>query len=127
MERKIKVEREIKLTDENVDDIMVSALEGGIVYWCCEAEVVEDEYYGEYASEQISRGGSLRLYDAEEEDGPWILNLEKFVNGVKLWVEDGYADKVCAIDGDEIDCGQVDAIQADLIVQLALFGEIVYG
>ena len=59
---------------------MCTALEGGINYWCCKAEVV-GEYLGEYASEQISRGGELKLYDAEE-DEVYTLTLDKLLKGI---------------------------------------------
>lgn len=64
---KVKTEPEINVTQEDVDDIVATALEGGINYWCRKAEVVGD-YLGEYASEQISRGGTLKLYDSEEDE-----------------------------------------------------------
>ena len=41
---------------------MVTALEGGINYWCRRAKVV-GEYLGEAAIDQISRGGSLILQE----------------------------------------------------------------
>jgi len=63
------------------------AMEGGICYWCRKAEVV-GEYLGEYASDQISRGGALILHDAESAQ-TWELTLEKFLNGVKLYFEQG--------------------------------------
>ena len=50
----LKLELEVVVTQEDIDDIMAGALEGGINYWCGEAEVVGN-YLGEYASEQISR------------------------------------------------------------------------
>lgn len=50
----------VTLTQQDIDDIMASALDGGICYWCRMAEVV-GEYLGEYASDQISLGGSLIL------------------------------------------------------------------
>lgn len=64
---KVKAELEINVTQEDIDDIVATALEGGINYWCRKAEVVGD-YLGEYASEQISRGGTLKLYDSEEDE-----------------------------------------------------------
>ncbi len=53
----VKVEMEILLTQEDIDDIMAGALEGGITYWCSKAEVA-GEYLGEYGHEQIARGGT---------------------------------------------------------------------
>lgn len=121
----VRPEIEAKLTGQDIDDIMVGALEGGINYWCREAEVVGD-YLGEYASDQISRGGKLILHDAESND-KWELDLEKFLNGVKLWLQNG-DDQYHALQKDgTIDCCEIDGEMADLIVQYALFGEVVFG
>ena len=118
----VRPQIEVNLTQQDVDDIMVAALEGGINYWCREAEVV-GEYLGEYASDQISRGGSLILHDSESSD-KWELTLEKFLNGVKLYFEDGCHVQV---EDNRIDAGDIDAGDADCIVQFALFGKVVFG
>lgn len=118
----ILAEIRVSLTQQDIDDIMATALEGGINYWCRKAEVV-GEYLGEYASEQISRGGSLTLYDAESSD-KWELTLEKFLNGVKLYFEQGCHVQV---EDNSIDAGDVDANDADCIVQFALFEKVVFG
>ena len=81
----LKLELEVIVTQEDIDDIMAGALEGGINYWCCKAEVVGD-YLGEYASEQISRGGQLLLHDIEE-DERHTLDKEKFLKGLKMYFE----------------------------------------
>lgn len=77
----VKVTLEIVLTQEDIDDIMCGALEGGINYWCDEAKVMGD-YLGEYGSEQIARGGKLRLHLPElfDKDNTeyYELDLEKF-------------------------------------------------
>lgn len=118
----VRPQIEVNLTQQDIDDIMVAALEGEINYWCREAEVV-GEYLGEYASDQISRGGSLILHDAESSD-KWELTLEKFLNGVKLYFEDG-----CHVQVEDncIDAGDIDASDTDCIVQFALFGKVVFG
>lgn len=122
----IHIERDIKLTVENVDDIMVAALEGGITYWCSEAEVVEEKRCADWGHEQIARGGALILHDAENFNENWELNLDNFLTGFKLWVEQGL-DEYGAVQKDgTVDCCQIDAACADEIVQLALFGEIVF-
>ena len=78
---------------------------------------------GEATSDQISRGGSLILYDAESSD-KWELTLKKFLNGVKLYFEQGCHVQV---EDNAIDTGDIDANDADCIVQFALFGEVVFG
>ena len=123
----IKPEISVELTKEDIDDIMDTAMMG-VTYWCDEAEV--SEYLGEWASENIALGGTIRFHDAESDDA-WDLDLEKFMNGFKLWIEKGYAHDGVIVDGDgsakAIDCGCIDTLDADCIVQLGLFGELVYG
>ncbi len=102
-----------RITDEEIDDLMVTALEGGITYWCSEARIsskkIEKPY--EYASEVISRGGSLQLYDFEEEKW-YTLNLAKLLKGLSL---------------SNFDADNYDAGDADEVVQKSIFGEVVYG
>jgi len=118
----VRPQIEVNLTQQDIDDIMVAALEGGINYWCREAEVV-GKYLGEYASDQISRGGTLILHDVYSSD-KWELTLEKFLNGVKLYFEQGCH---VLVEDNAIDTGDIDANDADCIVQFALFGRVVFG
>lgn len=124
----IEIKKVISVTQEDIDDIMCSALEGGITYWCYEADVL-GEYLGEYASEQISRGGKLKLYLWEEVNGEtkYWLTLDKFLKGIQKWYEDG-CDEYGAVQPDgTLDCCEIDSAMADLIIQFALFDEIVFG
>lgn len=119
------INRDVRLTSEDIDDIMVGALEGGCNYWCDEVKVVEDEYLGEFASEQISRGGSLIFHDSED-DEEYTLDLEKFLTGFALACKQGRGDDWFDEEGG-VDCCQIDAPAADTIIQFALFGDVVYG
>ena len=119
----IEVEVHINITAQTIDDIMCTALEGGITGWCCRAKVV-GKYLGEYAHEQISRGGTLILYDAESSD-KWELDRDKFLKGLRRWLEDG--EGICSLNEGEVDAALVDSEAADLIIQYALFGEPVFG
>ena len=114
-----------KLNTQDIDDIMACALEGGINYWCSEAKVI-GEYLGEYASEQISRGGILELYDTED-DEVYLFDIKKFIQGFEAWVENGYDYNGAVSANDKVDTSLIDAGDADTIIQLALFNEIVYG
>lgn len=114
----------IFLTGQDIDDIVGCAMEGGCTYWCTDAELVGD-LLGNCASDQISRGGALKLYDYYEDK--WHeLTLEKFMNGFKLWVEQG-KDFYGAVSTDGVDCCHIDGDCADNIIQYALFGDLVYG
>lgn len=125
----VHAEITVRLTQQDVDDIMVSALEGGICYWSDCAEVVGC-YLSEYASGQISRGGKLKIHVDEpfdEANTEWYeLDMEKFAQGFRLWLENG-GDRYGAVSNGEVDTCEIDGEMADLIIQYALFGEVVYG
>ena len=122
----LTITRRIELTVQDIDDIMCSALEGGITYWCNKAGVIEEKRVADWGHEQIARGGILLLHDAE--DGSVAeLTLAKFVNGFRLWVENG-DDEYGAVAADgTVDCCKIDGNMADRIVQYALFGEVQFG
>lgn len=126
----IRTKITVYLTQQDIDDIMVSAFEGGINYWCRRV-VVQGDYLGKYASEQISHGGKLAIWldePFEDDKTCYVLDRDKFLAGFKLWIEsdgDSY-DTIDDSDG-SVDCGQIDAICADEIIQYALFGEVVFG
>jgi hypothetical protein len=120
----IKIEKNFELSNQNIDDLVATALEGGINYWCGKAIVknVPPEFEGKYefASDVISLGGTLTLCDNESDD-KWELTLEKLMNGIKYVIERfGFADADDLMDNHDADT-------ADLIVQYALFNEIVFG
>lgn len=119
---KINFDFDIEIEPVDIDDIMCAALEGGITYWCDSAKPV-GTHYAEYMSEQISGGGSLLLHD--NEDDVWYeLTLEKFLDGLKLFlIENGLhyvQDGILMV-------SDIDAADADCIIQYALFGEIIFG
>ena len=89
-----------------------------------EISEVVDRFLGSYASDQISLGGSLKLYDMEDGD-VYELTLDKFLNGVRLRIENERS--FCLTKGGRLDVGEIDAEAADLIIQYALFNDIVYG
>ena len=133
----ITIKKTFNITDEQLDEIMCTALEGGITYWCDEAKVVGD-YLGEYAHEQIARGGQLILSDSEE-GKTYELNKEKLLKGLELYLTNGGDAEIASreiVDTAEvaaatyeytIDTCEVDAVVADEIVQYGLFGDVIYG
>ena len=123
----LRVNFNVVVSGEDIDDIMCSALEGGINYWCGKAEV-DGKYLGEYASEQISRGGTLILHDMGE-GRTELLTKEKLLQGIKMYAEQPNRSDIFEVIDHElhIDCGMVDAEVADAIVQYAIFSEIFYG
>ena len=116
----------IIVTNNDIDDIMTTALEGGINYWADQAETVgtlREEDKDLYISETISRGYTVEIHDAEEGE-VYQLDLEKLLNGITYGVQNGFVE---INNGGTIDTGDIDAIAADVIIQAALFGDVIYG
>ena len=117
----------VMITQEDIDDIIVGALEGGINYWCDKVKVVDD-YLGEYASEQISRGGQLLFHDSEE-DKNYTLDKKRFLKGLRMYLEKPHPyDILEEIDNKlQTDTCNADATVCDMIIQYALFDDVIYG
>lgn len=125
MAEKITISLDVEVTDQNIDDIMVTALEGGINYWCNKAVVVNNDYRGnKYASGVISRNGTLLLCDSEDSK-EYELDRTKFIKGLKMFLQE--SSSAHCLDGNDLDTGMVDADDADAIIQYALFDDIIYG
>ena len=123
---KINVKMDITVKQRDIDTIMAIALDYGVTYWCDRAEVIGEKYLGVYASDQISRGGDIRLYDAEE-DKQYILTLEKFLKGLETFITVDRGEHEIIDRHGKINLRKVDGEIADQIVQFALFGEVIFG
>ena len=123
----ITITQKITITDQDIDDIVCTALEGGINYWCDNVEVNGD-YLGQYASDQISRNGQLKFYvsDPVNDTDMFVMDKEMLLNGIRMYLENPNAP-YDIIDNTSIDTCNVDADVADMIIQYALFDEIVFG
>ena len=133
MNKKISIKQDLVISNQDIDDIICTALEGGINYWCYRADIGEKKYLGKYASDQISRGGSLKLYVEEpfEDKEVYVLTKKNILIGLEHFYKEyarHYPD-VFQVKGEEIliETCDVDAEVADMIVQLGLFGEVIYG
>lgn len=110
-----------QLTDENISDILITAFEGGINYWCSTPINVPEWPEGAiFASDVIVKNKPILIFN-EDEDKWMELNLEKVLHGIKMFLSSHSLSCDFFLDG------QFDASDADTIVQYALFDEIVYG
>jgi hypothetical protein len=126
----------VDLDDQLLEDVLVTAFEGGSNYWI--KDVIgynpinvrrqDDTPYSIWLSEAINNGGHIKIYP-DDEDKSYVLSKEKFVFGLKLWIvthPDSYT-LVTENGKHTIDAGDIDADDADAILQYALFGKVVYG
>lgn len=112
----MKLNIEIEITDEDIDEIMVNALEDGACCWCDEVEPV-----GYYHAE-ISKGGKLIFHNIEN-DCYWMLDKNKFLKGIKKYIANGWHGIVY---NGKINCNEIDSRIANYIIQYALFDKIVF-
>jgi len=106
----LKVEVEYALTHQRIEDLLITAFEGGINYWAQIYKTPEQPYWE----------AKVKDFEADKAE-TYQLSMEKVVEGLKVC-----AKKYPRHFGDFID-ENGDATTADVIVQCALFGEIVYG
>ena len=114
------------LTDEQINDLIVTAIEGGINYWCWQVSLKEGTIKPEqqsklrYLSDCISLGGTLILHDAESSES-WELTKEKFLKGIEKTLEWGGSANVQDLFDNH------DADVADVLIQFSIFDKIVFG
>lgn len=139
----------IKITKEDVVDILSSALDG-IGYW---GEIVpnneqykeakkwireneEPDYaicYEEIVAQILFDGKSVTVRDIEDDKESW-LSLSNLAMGIQTAFKEGYYSSYHWLvpDGDgfgewHLETSQIDAEVADIIIQLSVFGEVIYG
>lgn len=119
----------IPITQELVETILTCAFEGGISSWCAGAH---DRNGLQGTTDHDTYGPAEFCYRLRDRDsGRWFedchadlgiaryrdLDLAALIAGVAAYVEIGGT----------LDLGALDATNADWIVQMAVFGEIVFG
>ena len=132
----MKLNVQIELKPDDINDILCTAFEGGVDYWCSGFvgmggnldQLPENQIEIEYEYEHVGYGGKLQVKDDEK---TYLLTQENFQSGLQKWIDKNpnsveihhdYRNKYTTLD-----IGNIDAGDADCIVQYALFGELVYG
>ena len=139
----------IKITKEDVVDILSSAMDG-IGYWgrivpnneqYKEAkkwirENEEPDYeicYEEVIAQMLFDGKSVAVRDIEDDQESW-LSLSNLSYGIRKAFQEGYYSDYNWLVPDgggsnkwHLEPDQIDAEVADVIIQLSVLGEIVYG
>lgn len=128
MVHKVNVELRIKksheFSNEDIDDLMSTALNGGINDWVDIIQVEEgsmsDDAYDSCngMEEIISKGGTLIITTVD--DDVQTLDIVKLLNGIKA-----HCENVNMSPSELMDLH--DADDADEIVQFALYDELIYS
>lgn len=133
MNHEFEIKYTTTITTEHITNVL-SMESGGFDYWgeiCIEQEDYEAARvrllnkgqnsdmlcYEDVLAEILESGRALKVWDREE-DKYYPLDLAVLLKGFKLFVEDA-----CSPD----DLEDLDGSCADIIMQFALFGEIIYS
>ena len=129
----VEVRATISLTSENIEDLVVTALNGGIGYWAILDNsrpefraMPENECVDAWTAKILMDGGVVYLIDVEDHSTVWAWTLGNLLEGIRQFIEGGY-DRHGAFSPTEVEMGNVDADCADAIVQLGLFGRLEFG
>lgn len=116
--------RKTNVTANDVETIIVNALEGGSDYWCgiertnIIAMKPKGIPYSTWIANALIEGESVMFHDVEDEQEKFTLTLDKLIKGIELNAQNRSWDS---------DIHNGDASTADCILQYALFGKLVYG
>ena len=99
--------------DTSLHDIFITAIEGGINYWASVTSLdrIDDEDIDWHALISVHDSGDLRVIDKD--------TIRK---GIKALAKSQHLHHL-----DDLVEDNMDATTADVIVQMALFGDIRYG
>jgi hypothetical protein len=124
---------QVEVTPRRIADLMVTAIEGGINYWCGSVNLISQPKAGLkepwYDDESLyADGSSIRIrvkeLDPSSSIKEWIIDINKMKFAFALMQDFGNPKGYCW--RDFINENE-DAITADVWFQLAVFGEVVYG
>ena len=117
--------------DQLFHDIFTTALEGGINYW---AECSEYHWHnGDGYDDEDYEGFFAVIHDCEDDDKTYTVNRAVISKGYALAAGEA-GNKYCwsvsrppLVPTEDNEWEDFDASDADIIVQLGLFGEVIYG
>ena len=142
--RTIEVTRKVVIEQSDISNLLATALYGGITDWCpkfkANGKLADDDRdYEDKVAEHLFKGGTVTFYEEDEEEieenfPEHTVSLDDFVKGIGLYLRDG-GNPSCLVEesrgGKEqvtaIEWGDIDAIEADAMIQYICFGEVIYG
>jgi len=123
------INRTVEISDELIEDILCGAFEGGITYWANNVSCHDNEdmkkvggWKHEYLTKTKKKDAKLIIH---ETDGGDVAMSKKSIIDTLQKMDDpknGYTETLESILNETYDAGD-----CDIVVQMACFGEVVYG
>jgi len=121
----MKIELEVHYDDQFLEDIIVTAFEGGSNYWIEYINFENNKPRGIPTSvwvfEKLKDGETIVLY--LEDDERAFLTMRRLKCGVKKY----FSDSKNLIGGLDLEFSDYDTDVADSVLQYAVFDKLVYG
>ena len=129
MQDYVEVKATVRIPHQKIQDLIITAVEGGCRYWAS-FKFPENwkEKYGSH--EEIPfKDGNIEVYDVETDELLGYLNIASVKVGLQLMADckDLKGKHVPARHFKNIATDNDDAETADVFMQLAVIGEIVFG
>jgi hypothetical protein len=120
----------VELDDQFIEDMVVTAFEGGSNYWVDHVQInhpagekMKGEPVSTWAASALNLGGNVVVFVREEGDShdcpPVTMTKEMLVSGIQTWINNHTCSPEALMD--------YDADDADCVLQYAVFGELVFG
>lgn len=132
----IKTTSTFELPDDILESLITTALESGydgIGYWFCASDYKRDEkdniYYAEGVDAEIANEYPLKEYiqaHKKQYGELWVITKDVVKAGLKKAIRENHRTVMDALRSPSPEC-QLDANDADIIVQYGMFGKLVYG
>ena len=124
------INRRIEISDEMIEDILCTAFEGGITYWAENISCKDNDdmkkvggWKHEYLTKTKKKDAVMFIHDAYDGDKHPITK-KSIIDALQKMDNPKYQYTKAL---NRILIGQSDADDADIVVQTACFGEVVYG
>ena len=122
-----KITRTVEISDELIEDILCSAFEGGITYWANNISCEDNEdmkkvggWKHEYLTKTKKKDAVMYIHDAETGE-KYPMTKKSIIDALQK-LDTKYPEIL-----DRILNEQYDADDADIALQMACFGKIVFG
>ena len=118
----LDLDLKVELEEDFFEDVLTTALFDGIGHWINKKkkEVVMTDKY-EYIEDAILEGEGF--IEIAYEDEKYILNLNSLINGYKIYCQRAI-ERGSVVHTDAV---FIDSELADVIIQLVVFGKIIFG